>query len=198
MVKKFSKLDIESEKEQKDTDDVVYNGENIKIVKYKGWDIVSEPHMVVVLPYLRDEGYVLLRHEYIPTYQYYYKDFDNYQNITNFLTCVSGTVEKGESLQNTIRRELYEETGIILSNMYNIEIDKNLFVSKGSCTQYHTCILEMRYNDFRLVQPKNDGSSEENKSQTIKISLGDLNNIKTHDLITEYLITKFKLQYNLK
>lgn len=198
MVKKFSKLDIETNKNEKEVDNIVYNSDSLKVVKYKNWDIVLEPNMVIILPYLRDEGYVLLRHEYIPTYQYFYKDVDNYKNITNFLTCISGSIEKGETLQNAIRRELYEETGIILSDMYNIEIDKNIFVSKGNCTQYHICMLELRYNDFRLVPPKGDGSTEENKSQTIKISLGDLDNIKTHDLITEYLITKFKLQYGLK
>ena len=199
-MKKFSKLDTEPIKKETETDNdnVLFNGDVIKVISYKGWEFVSEPHNVVILPYLRDEGYVLLRHEFVPTYQYFYKDFDNYQNITNFLTCVSGTVEKGETLQNAIRRELYEETGIVLSSMFDIELGKNLFVSKGNVSQYHTCILEIRYNDFRLVPPKGDGSEAENKSQTIKISLGDLDNIKTHDLITEYLITKFKLQYNIK
>jgi 8-oxo-dGTP pyrophosphatase MutT (NUDIX family) len=154
--------------------------------------------MVVILPYLRDEGFIILRHEYIPTYQYFYKDSLDYKNITNFLTVVTGTVEKGESLENCVRRELYEETGIVLSNLYKPEIDKHLFLSKGNISQYHTCIVELRYNDYKVVPAKGDGSEEEKLSKSIKVSLGDIDEIKKHDLITEYMITKFKLEYSIK
>lgn len=198
MIKKFSKIDTVAPENTVDIDNTLFKGEHLKVVSYKDYEIVLEPHMVVILPYLRDEGYVLLRHEYIPTYQYYYKDVDQLKNVTNFLTCISGKVEKGEDIKNAIRRELHEEAGIVLSNMYDIEKGKSLFVSKGNASQYHICILEIRYNDFRLVPATNDGTQSESKSQTIKISLGDLDNIKTHDLVTEYLITKFKAQYNLK
>lgn len=177
--------------------DIKFQGNYIKVVEYDGYEIVSEPPMVVILPYLRDEGFLLLRHEYIPTYSYFYKDTLDYKNITNFLTVVSGAVKKDESLENAVRRELYEETGIVLSNMYKVEIDKHLFLSKGNVSQYHTCFLELRYNDYKVTQPKNDGSKAEDLSRTIKISLGDINDIKTHDIITEYMITKFKLEYKI-
>ena len=200
MPEKFTNIEKSSgttKVEEQDTD-VKYKGEYLKVVGYKNYEFVSEPHMVVILPYLRDEGFILLRHEYVPTYQYFYKDSIDYKTITNFLTVVTGTVEKDESLSNCVRRELYEETGIVLSNLYQIEIDKHLFLSKGNVSQYHICLLELRYNDYKLVNPKSDGSMEEDLSKTIKISLGDLNEIKTHDLITEYMITKFKLEYKLK
>jgi len=98
--------------------------------------------MVVILPYLRDDGFILLRHEYVPTYQYFYRDSNDYKNITNFLTVVTGQIEQNESLENCVRRELYEETGIVLSSLYKVEIDKHLFLSKGNVAQYHTCLLE--------------------------------------------------------
>jgi 8-oxo-dGTP pyrophosphatase MutT (NUDIX family) len=199
MPEKFTNIEKTSgtTTEAKDTD-VKFKGDYLKVVGYKNFEFVSEAHMVVVLPYLRDEGFILLRHEYVPTYQYFYKDSIDYKQITNFLTVLTGTVEQGETLENCVRRELYEETGIVLSNMYQIEMDKHLFLSKGNVSQYHTCLLEIRYNDYKVVQPKHDGSSEEELSKTIQISLGDLNEIKTHDLITEYMITKFKLEYNMK
>ena len=200
MPEKFTNIEKTSgttKAEEQDTD-VKFKGDYLKIVGYKNFEFVSEAHMVVILPYLRDEGFILLRHEYIPTFQYFYKDSVDYKYITNFLTVVTGTIEKGETLENCVRRELYEETGIVLSNLYKIEMDKHLFLSKGNVSQYHTCLLELRYNDFKLVNPKSDGTEEEDLSKTIKISLGDLNDIKTHDLITEYMLTKFKLDYNLK
>lgn len=199
MPEKFTNIEKTSgtTKSEEDTN-VKYKGDYLKIVGYKNFEFVSEAHMVVILPYLRDEGFILMRHEYVPTYQYFYKDSVDYKNITNFLTVVTGTVEQGETLANCVRRELYEETGVVLSNLYKIEINKSLFISKGNVAQYHICLLELRYNDFKLVNPKSDGSEEEDLSKTIKISIGDLNEIKTHDLITEYMLTKFKLEYNIK
>jgi 8-oxo-dGTP pyrophosphatase MutT (NUDIX family) len=199
MPEKFTNIEKTSgtTKSEQDTD-VKYKGDYLKVIGYKNFEFVSEAHMVVILPYFRDEGFIIMRHEYVPTYQYFYKDSNDYKGITNFLTVVTGTVEKGESLENTVRRELYEETGIVLSNLYKVEIDKNLFLSKGNVAQYHTCFVELRYNDYKLVKPKSDGSEEENLSKAIKISLGDIDDIKTHDLITEYMITKFKLDYNIK
>ena len=199
MPEKFTNIEKTSGTTKSEQDpDVKYKGDYLKVIGYKNFEFVSEAHMVVILPYLRDEGFVILRHEYVPTYQYFYKDSNDYKGITNFLTVVTGTVEKGESLENTVRRELYEETGIVLSNLYKPEIDKNLFLSKGNVAQYHTCFVELRYNDYKVVPPKGDGSSEENLSKAVKISLGDIDEIKTHDLITEYMITKFKLDYNIK
>jgi 8-oxo-dGTP pyrophosphatase MutT (NUDIX family) len=199
MPEKFTNIEKMSGSTKSEQDpDVKYKGDVLKVIGYKDYEFVSEAHMVVILPYLRDEGFILMRHEYVPTYQYFYKDSVDYKTITNFLTVVTGTVEQGESLENCVRRELYEETGIVLSNMYKPEIDKHLFLSKGNVAQYHTCFVELRYNDYKLVNPKGDGSESERLSKTVKISLGDLDEIKTHDLITEYMLTKFRLDYNIK
>lgn len=197
MINKFSNLDKNKDTTKKD-DNLKYKGDYLNIVSYKEYEIVEEPDMVIIVPYLRDEGYILLRHEFIPTYQYYYKDIDQYKDITNFLTCISGTVEKGEDIKNTIRRELFEEAGVVLSNVYDIEISKTLFLNKGNVARYHICFMELRYNDYRVTQPKTDGSKEEAISKTIQVSLGDLDELRTHDLITEYVLTKFRLDNNIK
>jgi 8-oxo-dGTP pyrophosphatase MutT (NUDIX family) len=174
---------------------IKYDG-YVKVYSYKDWEILGENDMIIVLPYLVDEGYILLRNEFIPTYQWSYKDI--YKNSTNFLTILSGTMEDGETPDKTIRRELYEEAGIVLSNMVDLEIEKPLHVSKGSFTKYHTCILELRYNDFKLTKPVGDGSKSESLSKTIKVSLGDIDDLIYHDTITELMILKFKQKYNLK
>jgi 8-oxo-dGTP pyrophosphatase MutT (NUDIX family) len=192
---KFSNIQKGKRKESDDTEKLLYNGNVINVIGFKDFEFVKEKDMVVVLPYLRDESSIILRHEWIPTYQYHYKDHNDFKRVTHFLTTLTGSVEPGESIENTVRRELYEEAGIVLSNMYQIDIDKHLFTSKGNVTQYHTCILELRYNDFKLTPPKGDGSYGEKISNSIRISLGDLDEIRTHDLITEYMLTKFKLDY---
>ena len=71
-----------------------------------------------------------MRNEYVPTYQYKYKNSPQYKSATNFLTIISGIIKKNENPINAIRRELYEEAGLILSNTFNIEIDKQLNMTK--------------------------------------------------------------------
>ena len=192
---KFSNIKKGKKKDMESLEKPLYKGSVLNIIGYKDWEFVKEGDMVAVLPYLRDEASIILRHEWIPTYQYHYKKNNDYKHVTHFLTTLTGTIEPGDSLENTIRRELYEEAGIVLSNVYEIEIDKHLFLSKGNVTQYHTCIIELRYNDFKLTAPKGDGSYGEKISNSVKISLGDLDELRTHDLITEYMLTKFKLDY---
>lgn len=192
---KFSNIKKGKQKDMGSVEKPLYKGNVIDVVGYKDWEFVKEGDMVAVLPYLRDESSIILRHEWIPTYQYHYKGHNDYKNVTHFLTTLTGTIESGESLKNTVRRELYEEAGIVLSNAYDVEIDKHLFLSKGNVAQYHTCFVELRYNDFKLTAPKGDGSEAEKISTSVKISLGDIDELKTHDLITEYMLTKFKLDY---
>ena len=192
---KFSKVLNGEVKINKEETELKYDGTYLKVVGYNQSEFVKEDDVVVVLPYLVDEASILLRSEYVPTYQYFYKNYNEYKHITNFLTVISGTVKTGESLKNTVRRELYEEAGVVLSSMYDFDIEKSMFMTKGNVSRYHVCILELRYNDFKVTTPPTDGTKIEKLSQTLKIGLGDLDELRTHDLITEYMLTKFKLEY---
>lgn len=174
----------------------LYQGTSIEVQKYKNWEITKEKNMIIVLPFFIDEGYILLRSEYIPTYQWSYRE--QYKNIQNFITVISGGVEEKETPIQAIKRELYEEAGIVLSSFHEIEIDKPLHVSKGSFTQYYPCLMELKFNDLKQVKGIGDGSVEEMLSKTIRVSIGDLDQIRCSDLITEYMLLKLKKEYNLK
>ena len=192
---KFSNYSKQVKKEEKEDLNKPYEGEVINIVKYKNWDLIEEKDRAIVLPILKDEGFVLLRSEYIPTFQYKYKDNSELRGVTNFLTCISGGIEENETPEQTIRRELYEEAGVILSNVKQIDIENSLHIDKGNLSKYHICILELNAGDYKTVKAPTDGSKEEKLSRTIKVSIGELDNIKTWDLITEYVLTKMKLEY---
>lgn len=195
-MQKFTKIMKEDSKSNEP--ELKYDGYlKIKAVKQEDYDyeFVVEDDVVVIIPYFEDDGFILLRHEPIMTYQYRYKDSKEFKNVTHFLTVVSGTVEKGETLINTVRRELYEETGVVLSDLYQFKIDKDLFMSKGNSAKYYTCFLKIGRNDYRVTTPPSDGSVNEKNSKTLQISISDLESIKAHDLITEYMITKFKSEY---
>lgn len=192
---KFSKVLKGEVKINKEETELKYDGTYLKVVGYNQSEFVKEDDVVVILPYLVDEASILMRSEYVATYQYFYKNYNEYKHITNFLTIISGTVKTGESLKNTVRRELYEEAGVVLSSMYDFDIEKSMFMTKGNVSRYHVCILELRYNDFKVTTPPTDGTKSEKLSKTLKIGLGDLDELRTHDLITEYMLTKFKLEY---
>ena len=189
IMKKFTKILKEEIKSVEP--EVKYDG-YLKVISYEEYEFVVENDVVVIIPYFEDDATILLRHEPIPTYKYRYKDNNDYKNITHYLTVVSGTVEKGETLKNTIRRELYEETGVVLSDLYDFNIDNDLFMSKGNSAKYYTCFLKIKNHDYRLTKAPGDGSENEKNSKTLKINISDLGAIKTHDLITEYMLTKFK------
>jgi 8-oxo-dGTP pyrophosphatase MutT (NUDIX family) len=177
-----------------------YAGDFMKITGYKDWDVVSHPDSVIILPYIKDEGYILLRLEPIPTYEFKYKSTEHpeFKNTTTYLTVISGVIDPGESPIQTIRRELYEEAGLLLSSMYQIEVEKNLFMSKGTTAQYYTCLMELNFNDYRFTTPIGDGSQLEKMAKTIKLDMKYLDDVRTFDLITEYMLLKLKYEYNVK
>lgn len=188
-MKKFTKLI----KEKTDTEEpeLKYDG-YLKVIAHKEYEFVSENDVVVIMPYFEDEGFIILRHEPIPTYQYRYRDSNEFKNVTHFLTVVSGTVEKGETIKNTVRRELYEETGVVLSELYDFEIERDLFMSKGNSAKYYTCFLKIRRNEYRMAKAPGDGSENEKNSTNLQVNISEIDSIKTHDLITEYMVSKFK------
>lgn len=193
-MEKFTKLS--KKKKIKIVDDIVYDGNYLKILKEDDWEFVVENDCVVCLIYFKDEGYVLMRTEPVPPWQHKHKN-DNQKLTGNYLTPMSGTIEKDESISNCLRRELYEEMGIVLNNFYQFEIEPPIFVSKGNSQQFHLCLLELNYNDYKLVSAPGDGSKFEKISKNVKISLGDLDNIKINDMVSLYLINKLKKNYNL-
>lgn len=176
----------------------LYQSDLHTIIKHKDWDIVQEKNVVIALPYFKDEGYIIMRSEHIPTYELGYQYDIQMNKFNRFLTVISGRMEPNENPIQTLRRELYEEAGIVLSSMYPLQVEEEYFMSKGNMSKYYPFLLELNYNSYKQVLAPTDGSKSEKMSSCVRISLGDIDEIKVHDLITQYMLLKLKYEYKLK
>jgi len=190
VVKVQDKAQVSEEKE------IVYENEHMKVKTVNGWSYVIESDRIVVLPYVKEEGYVFLRSEVVPPWSDKYKGKELGKS-TQFLTVISGTIDDGETPEQTLRRELYEEAGIALNQFYNFDISGPFFESKGNTSQFYVCLMELSYTDYKMVAPPGDGSEYEKVAKTLRVSISDLDEIKINDMATRLLVDKLKHEYNL-
>jgi len=191
---KFTKIVKQEAKEEKN-DNVVYQ-DFLTVKKVDDFEFVVEPDRIVVLPYVKDEGYVYLRSENVPSWLDKYKG-QKLGKTTQFLTVISGTIEKNETPEQTLRRELYEEAGIALNQFYNFDIIGPYFESKGNSSQFYLCLMELNYTDYKLVAAPGDGTKAEALARNLKVSIADLDQIRINDMATKMLIDMLKNEYNL-
>ena len=192
---KFTKIVKQKDNEESE-EGVVYQNDYITVKEKNDWTYVVEKDMIVVMPYVKDEGYVYLRSENVPPWKEKYSGTD-FGKVSQYLTVISGTIEDGEEPHQTLRRELYEESGIILSQFYNFNIEGPYFLSKGGSGAFYICLMELNYNDYKLVAAPGDGTKHEKEARTIKLSIAEFDNIKINDMVTKLLIDKLKKEYNL-
>ncbi len=180
-------------KEEKEREKELFKSKNIDIVSYDDNNFIKSSYdRIALLPYIKDDGYILLIYENVPAYHYKYKDVENYRNILNFLSIIKGEI-KNETPVLAVRRTLIENTGIVLRANYPITIDKKLFLSDKETTQYFISLLEINYNDYQQGPLK----QKQEDNRVIKLNIGEIDNIKTFDVLTDYMLLKLKYDYKL-
>ena len=183
-MEQFSKMKPKNDFSDND-DEVVFDGDYMKIIKYEDWNVIKEKDLIVCIPYLIQEDKFILRHEYVPSY----KMGDNQEY---HLTVISGGIEQGETPEKALFRELEEEAGIVVRPDYKPEMLKPLFICKSSSNKYYPCIMVLSENDYHEVVAKGDGSREEKLSKSVKVDIKFLKAVNSSDVITDYLIEKLK------
>ena len=189
-MEKFTKLRPKTEFTE-DKEDILFSNKYMKVINYEDWTVIKESDFVVCIPYLIDSNQMILRHEYIPTF----KMVDGQEF---HITVLSGGIEKGETPERAILRELEEEAGIVVEPDFKVEFMKPLFISKGNASKYYPCIIQLTERQYHEVIAKGDGSEAEKKSQSVKVDVKYLNSVNASDVITEYMILKLKDYLNMQ
>ncbi len=189
-MKKFSKIKPKNEFDES-KEEVLYSDKSIKVIDFEDWSIIKEKDLVVCIPYLIESNEIIMRYEYIPTYKYV--DGQEYH-----LTLVGGQVEKDETIESAMLRELEEEAGIIINENYKLEPLKPLYMTKGNTTKVHPFIIPLNEREFQEIIATTDGSKVEKMSKPVKLSAKFINSLKTSDLITDYMLLKLKEYMNLE
>ena len=185
-MEKFSKLKPEEKKI--DDNNIAYKDKNLTITKYEDWSIVSDRDVVVCIPYLIELNKIVLRQEYIPSYKY-----ANGQEL--HICLVGGGIEKDETPEEAMLRELQEESGIVVRPNFKVQIEKPLFIFKGSSNKCYMSILTLTENDYHEIAV--DKSQEHRLDMAAKIDVKYINSLNVSDVITELMLEKFKKYANL-
>lgn len=158
----------------------LFNSDHFKVVKFLDYEFLLSNPAIAVLPVLVNSRKIILREEYLPCWIY------QEPHREKFLTSVTGKVDDGESLDEAVRRELREETGIIIDREYKILRGKSMYLSKGSNQTITPFILLLK--EYSTETPSGDGSIFESKSNHVEIDLDKVDDYPVDDLITNYLI----------
>ena len=186
---KFSK--VKDEKEVVKKNRILFDAKSFKVKTGNlGWNFIEEPDSVCVIPILIYDNEILLRMEVIPSYQ----DMDS-QDF--HLTCISGTMEKEETPEECIVRELEEEAGLKLKDGIEIEIHDVLYKSKTGNSRFHLCILPLNLYDYTEVAAVGDGSKTEELSKTVRIKSSNINRLFPSDIVTKLLLGDVKNYLNI-
>lgn len=190
-MKKFTNLSRQKTATKKEKGKSLFKNDYIEILEYNNWNVIKEKDLVVAIPFLIEENKFIIRNEYIPTYEY--TDGQKYN-----LTIMSGGIEEGETPEKALFRELEEEVGLIIKNGYEPEKLKPLFISKGHVNKYHPFILPLTEKDYQEIKAKGDGSQAEKLSKSVKVDIKYIDNLEISDVITGYMLMKFKEHLNVE
>jgi 8-oxo-dGTP pyrophosphatase MutT (NUDIX family) len=191
-MQKFSK--IEQNIAENNIDTTVFKSDRFKIVKQDGWEFNDQPEdYVVAIVYLSNHMELIFRLEPVPSYKSREKDFDR------FLTVLSGTRTFSEEIEECLFREIYEETGLVISKAYTShQFLQSLFVSKAGTPKYHIYWVPLLDSEYRLEKAPGDGSIHEANSTSFRINISQINSLKPVDTITSLCIQLAKKELGIK
>jgi len=157
--------------------------ESLEIVDLWGSQVIKPEDKVAYIPYLKEQGKILLKYKDIPAFQLKYPLIDKWLTVGQI-----GSVKT--NIKESLAEGLVKDFGLTLVESYEPEICNPIFLSTDSCGEYYICILPLMEDEFVISQPQ-DGIP------VAALSYGDLNSYMTYDMVTKYAMDLFRAKYSL-
>lgn len=181
-MKKFTKIEEQNNIQQ--AEESLFKSKHFNIIQKDNWEFDACPNdYVIAIIYLANHMELVFRLEAVPPFKHKHPEFDR------FVTMVSGTKENDETFEECLFREIYEETGIVISKSYNdYQLLHSLFISKATSCKYHIYWVPILDTDYRLEKAPGDGSAIEANSTAFRLNISKLKTIKPVDMVTALAI----------
>lgn len=151
----------------------LYKGDWVSLITPEDYpyECLHEGSNVIILP-IKD-GKVGIRSEFCPPY------FVKEDTPRNYFTVISGMKEAGEDCKDAALRELREESGVVVkaATLYRM-YENRAFVKNTDMRSY---LVVMVVKEYTTEQPEGDGTSNEQKSKTIWVTLEELQEVLKKD-----------------
>ena len=161
--------------------DTLWKGDYISIISPEEhpYEVVLEKNGVAILPIVNNK--LGIRKELCPPYLIQDKSGEKF-----YYTLITGGIEDGDDLTETVFKELKEEAGIDVSS-YDILFKKlDLPYSKSSAARTNVYILDIPNASY--TKPVGDGGEYEDVAKTIWVTPTKLENIINQNDNIDYLL----------
>jgi 8-oxo-dGTP pyrophosphatase MutT (NUDIX family) len=174
--------------------EILYKGKWVDFVNFNGYEVLDEnKSLVIIIPLIINNHensahhiHIGIRSEFCPPYQM----FDGLER--NWYTVISGGIEKDETRNEALFRELYEEAGLKFSDKNKVQlqvINDNIPLCKSATLRASIILLKSESENVTFGTPSGDGTENEKKSKTLwvnPIELRDIVKNKNCDLLLNY------------
>lgn len=173
--------------------EILYDGKFKKVARIDGWEVnINDNDSIVVVPYLEDTMEIVMRREVVPPYRFI-------DGEDKHLVCVAGSMEDGETAEETLYREVYEETGLVTKTNYDrLKKWRTMFSNKSSTMVYHLFFMPLRQYEYDEVVAPTDGGEMEKLAENVKIHISHINKITPVDGVSSLCIEYLKKELGLK
>lgn len=170
----------------------LWKGEHLSVVSPEDIPYEAAHHLdgVFVLPIIGDK--FIIRKEFCPPYMIK----DDHDEPRKFYTVVSGGIEEGEDPEQTMLRELKEETGFVLKDDYDVLYHKKMPFGKGHDVWGHFYIIKV--SSYDRIPIENDGSEYEDKSDSLVVNVDRMEQIMDEDNVDFFIISLYNMYKQLK
>lgn len=169
---------------------VIFEADDFQVLNVMGESKVQQKDKIVCLPYFTDKNELLFRYTENHTFNIKRPEIDK------FIKVLTTTINKDESPNDALKRDLEDKFGLILEEQTHVEILPPIYLSEDNTCRIYFCVLPLTIADYEQIVPAEDKKMKM-KNNNVSVHINELKNIIVYDLITRYTIDLFKHHYSL-